>query len=193
METKKETRSLVLKRRRALSQEETEEKSRDICKSVIEHPWFGEADIILLYMDYNHEVMTGQMIEAAWSMGKCVGLPKVHGDHMEYYRVDSYEQLIPGTFGIMEPKEGLLRLEIAKDDNETKTKVLAVMPGVAFDRKLDRIGYGGGYYDRYYEKRTKIRKIAVAFELQLVPFIEAEQFDLRPDLLVTEKQLYCPD
>lgn len=190
MATKKEIRAEVQKERRKLSRKDLLEKSRYIFESVAAHPWFQEAEIILLYMDYNGEVMTESIIERAWELGKCVGVPKVHGKSMEYYLIQSFGDLEAGAYGIREPKEGcpLLRTESRKQG-----EVLAVMPGVAFDAERNRIGYGGGYYDKYFENKGNINKIAVAFELQMVPHIEAEKFDLRPDCIVTEKQLYCPD
>ncbi|MCB7303265.1 5-formyltetrahydrofolate cyclo-ligase [Bariatricus massiliensis] len=190
MAAKKEIRLAVLKARRNLSQQETMEKSSHICESVVSHPWFQKAKTVLLYMDYNREVMTGQIIERAWELGKCVGVPKVHGKTMEYYRIESFEDLEEGAYGIREPRKECPRIQT---EGAKRGDILAVMPGVAFDSERNRIGYGGGYYDKYFEKKDNINKMAVAFELQMVPCIDAEEFDLKPDCIVTEKQLYCPD
>lgn len=190
MVTKKEIRSEVLKRRRALTRQEIIEKSQCISGAVLSHPWFHAADTILLYMDYNKEVMTAQMIEKGWEMGKRIGVPKVHGKTMEYYQITSFEDLEAGAYGIREPGVGC---PLIQTDTENSGSLLAIMPGVAFDAARNRIGYGGGYYDKYYEHKSNINKIAVAFEAQMVAAIPAEPFDLKPDCIVTEKQLYCPD
>lgn len=190
MVTKREIRSEALKRRRALTQQEVIEKSRRITETVISHLWFLSADTILLYMDYNKEVMTAQMIEKGWELGKRIGVPKVHGETMEYYHITSFDDLEAGAYGIREPREGCRLIEA---DTEKNSGFLAIMPGVAFDAARNRIGYGGGYYDKYYENKSNINKIAVAFEAQMVAAIPAEPFDLKPDCIVTEKQLYCPD
>lgn len=107
----------------------------------------------MAYADYNHEVITRYIIEQAWKDGKEVAVPKVFGKDMVFYKLTDFSQLESGYFGIPEPKE----------DGETVSweTAMMVMPGVAFDVNCNRVGYGGGFYDRFLEKHPQISRVAV--------------------------------
>ena len=99
MAEKKEIRKYIFRRRKEFTQQEAEKYSEKICETVISLPEFQEADCIYAYVDYNKEVITRGMIEAAWKAGKRVAVPKVTGAHeMKYYYLESFEQLAPGVF-----------------------------------------------------------------------------------------------
>ena len=132
-------------------------------------------------MDAKNEVRTSGIIEDAWKNGKTVAVPKVHGEIMKFYQIDSYEQLEEGCFGIPEPKVGCLEVVDVPQNS------IVIMPGVAFDTQGNRIGYGKGYYDKYFSKYPKVYKIAIAFSLQIVPEILADRFDIKADCVITEK------
>ena len=106
-----------------------------IADRVITLPEYKDAKRILAYADYNHEVMTGFIIEAAWRDGKEVAVPKVVGQDMVFYKLTDFAQLEKGYFGIPEPARG----EIVQWED-----AMMVMPGVAFDKENHRVGYGGG-------------------------------------------------
>ena len=97
---------------------------------------------------------------------------------MEFYYFEGYDTLQPGTYGVLEPVGGVLA---------TDTDALFIMPGVAFDRENHRIGYGGGYYDRYLERPNQHFKIALAYQFQVYQQIPFERFDIQPDLILTEE------
>ena len=104
MAEKKEIRKYIFGKRKEFSQQDAERYSEKICETVISLPEFQEADCIYAYVDYNKEVVTKGMIEAAWKAGKRVAVPKVTGAHeMKYYYLESFEQLEPGYFQIPEP------------------------------------------------------------------------------------------
>jgi len=170
-----------LEKRNALSQEEIESKSEIICQKVIHHPVFQEADMVFAYVDAKSEAQTKEIIEYAWKAGKKVAVPKVHGEIMKFYLITSYEDLEPGCFGIREPKE------VCKVIEEMPDKSLVIMPGVAFDREGNRIGYGKGYYDKYFSAYPETYKIAIAFEVQVVSKILADEFDVKADCVITER------
>ena len=67
---------------------------------------------------------------------------------------------------------------------------MMVMPGVAFDKENHRVGYGGGFYDRFLEKHPQVRRVAVAFEFQMLPAVPTEPTDISPEIIVTEKSAY---
>lgn len=140
MEEKKQIRKQIFAARKAHTDAQIEDWSRMIADRVTTLPEYKDAKRILAYADYNHEVMTGFIIEAAWRDGK----------------------------------------EVA----------MMVMPGVAFDRENHRVGYGGGFYDRFLEKHPCIRRVAVAFEFQMLPEVPTEPTDISPEIIVTEKSAY---
>ena len=108
-------------------------------------------------------------------------MPKVVGQDMIFYKLTDFAQLEKGYFGIPEPAGG----EIVQWED-----AMMVMPGVAFDRENHRVGYGGGFYDRFLEKHPCIRRVAVAFEFQMLPEVPTEPTDISPEIIVTEKSAY---
>ena len=136
MEEKKEIRKKIFKARKEHSDEWIQEKSRVITETLTALPEYKEAERIMAYADYNHEVITRYIIEQAWKDGKEVAVPKVFGKDMVFYKLTDFSQLESGYFGIPEPKE----------DGETVSweDAMMVMPGVAFDVNCNRVGYGGG-------------------------------------------------
>lgn len=187
MESKKQIRAAVLAKRTGLSVFDVEEKSRQITKTLTAHPWFREAQQILVYIDFRKEVATRDLIEICWSSGKQVFVPKVEGKDMNFYRIRSWDEVKPGAWGIPEPLPKLPTF--SGNGCMPEDRPVVIMPGVAFDVKRNRIGYGGGYYDRYLERFESIRKMAAAFECQIVEEIPSEETDIRPDCVVTEKRV----
>ena len=181
MDSKKEIRKYIFGRRKETSVEEVEENSRVICEKILALPEFQQADCVYAYADYNKEVITKGIIEAAWKAGKRVAVPKVTGTYeMKYYYITSFDQLSPGYFQIPEPSEGEEALE------ET---AFLVVPGVAFDINRHRAGYGQGFYDRYLSQHPKHKTVAVAFEFQIVEEVPAEVTDIFPQKVVTEARV----
>ena len=170
------------------SGEEWKTRTDRIMKAVTGHPWFLEADALYCYVDFKGEVGTRGMIERAWELEKKVYVPAVSGHNMEFYRIFSFEELKEGAFGIPEPvvSEGWEKGDISPEE-----KALMIMPGVAFDMGRNRIGYGGGDYDRNLASCPGCcgHIIAVAFECQIVEKIETEETDIKPELLITERRM----
>ena len=182
MDTKKEIRKKVFAARKQRTDAWVEEMSKAITQRVVALPAFKHADRILAYADYNHEVITRYMIEQAWTDGKEVAVPKVFGKDMIFYKLTDFSQLESGYFGIPEPRE----------DGETVSweDAMMIMPGVEFDEKCDRVGYGGGFYDRFLEKHPGICRVAVGFSFQILPEVPTEPTDIRPQVVVTEEKIY---
>ena len=182
MEEKKQIRKQIFAARKAHTDVQIEEWSRMIADRVITLPEYKDAKRILAYADYNHEVITRYIIEQAWKDGKEVAVPKVFGKDMVFYRLTDFSQLESGYFGIPEPKE----------DGETVSweEAMMVMPGVAFDINCNRVGYGGGFYDRFLEKHPEVCRIAVGFSFQILPEVPTEPTDIRPQVIVTEENIY---
>ncbi len=106
MEEKRLIRKQIFAARKQCADEQVEEWSRQLTERVIRLPEFLQADRVMAYADYNHEVMTRFIIEEAWKSGKEVAVPKVVGKDMVFYRLTDFSQLAPGYFGIPEPTEG---------------------------------------------------------------------------------------
>ena len=183
---KKEIRAEVKKRRAEAELGTLHENSKKIVETFVNLPQYQNTDLLLAYVDAKREVETRLLMERAWKDHKKVAAPRVDGDGiMDYYYINSLDDLDPGSFGIMEPK---MDCPICEDENG-----LMLMPGVAFDEHCHRVGYGGGYYDRYLEKHPDIVHIALAFEFQVFPEVPFEAHDILPQMLVTEKRIIRPE
>ena len=174
-------RKQIFAARKQCSDAQVEEWSHQITDQVLKLSEFVKAKHILAYADYNHEVMTRYIIEEAWKAGKEVAVPKVVGKDMIFYRLTDFSQLEPGYFGIPEPVRG----EIVKWED-----ALMVVPGVAFDPENNRVGYGGGFYDRFLEKHPDITRLAVAFDFQILDLVPTEPTDICPQIIVTQSKVY---
>ncbi len=181
MESKKDIRKRVLTIRENLKDKEWEEKSRQIYGKVTSHPFFLQANTIYCYIDYRREVATRTIIEYAWKLGKKVAVPKVAGDEMDFYEIKAFDELECGYKGIQEPKS-----QISVNDDEA----LVIMPGAVFDISRHRIGYGKGYYDKYLHLHPKHKTIGIAFELQMIETVPSEEYDVCPDIIITEEKTY---
>ena len=181
METKKDIRARILQKRRQMSLEEWKRKTTAIFENLISSPLFWQADEIYCYVDYQFEVGTRQIMEKAWELQKKVAVPKVEGTEMEFYYIDCFAQLRKGYAGILEP---------VTDKRAEGNSALVVLPGSAFDRKRNRIGYGKGFYDRYLRQHERCRTIALAFDFQIVDNVPADPYDIRPDEIMTEEHHY---
>lgn len=180
--TKKVIRDEVkLKRKKTLT-DQIHKNSQRIFERFIQLPEYRKAKVVLAYMDCKNEVETSQVIRQCWQDRKIVAVPKVFGKIMKFYKITSFEDLEDGYYGIREPRHTILQ-EVDMQD------ALMILPGVAFDEEKHRVGYGGGFYDRYLEEHPKLTKIAFAFEFQVYDRVPFEKFDRQPEKIVTEKRI----
>lgn len=194
LKSKKELRNEILRLRDALSEEERNEKSHHIAEKVIAQKEFTEADKVLLFASFKSEVGTQEIFEAARTAGKSVYYPKILGKEMEFFLVEKAEDLSEEYWGIREPEAILERKFFANPEE----KICVIMPGAVFDVEGNRIGYGGGYYDKFLQKleiefstqQREVYKIAVAFECQMTELgnIISETYDIKPNCIITEKR-----
>lgn len=178
MKSKLDVRKLVRGYRQSLSEEEAIMKSIKISEKLLKMEEYKRADCIYCYIDFRNEVKTKTIIRRALNDGKRVAVPKVENGEMEFYYIDGYDKLKIGAYGILEPEGCPLAHE---------TDSLLIMPGVAFDKENHRIGYGGGYYDRYLQRPNSHFKVALAYQFQVFSKVPYEDFDIQPDLVITEK------
>ena len=180
---KKQLRTSLLAKRRALDPAERQAHDEAILRHLTAMPEVQAARTILLYLDFRDEPTSDAMIRWGLFAGKLICAPKtiVEERRLIPIRIEDPDDLISGAYGIREPRDS----EEARVEIETIDTV--ILPGVGFDRRGGRLGYGGGYYDRFLPKlRPDVVKIAVAYELQVLPEVPLEPHDTKLDALVTE-------
>lgn len=184
---KEEVRELALAMRDSFTDLERQFWSEEITQTVVESDWFKEADIVFSYASFRSEVSTKELNEIILKEGKKLFLPKVNSatETMEFYRINDLDELTTGFMGILEPPDS------AELFYPVKKNVLMIMPGVAFDTDGNRIGYGGGYYDKYLNEYADeiTHTLMLAFQGQQVGYIEIEQCDYKPDLIIFNQSI----
>jgi phosphatidylglycerol:prolipoprotein diacylglycerol transferase len=184
---KQKLRQEYLKTRAALTAREREEKSRAIFTRLVALDVYKEAEIVLAYMDYNNEVRTTGWIEQALAQkAKRVFCPRVVDGNISFFEITALADLKPGFKGIKEPSGESLRFDA---EVCAASKCLLLMPGVAFGRDRARLGYGGGYYDRFLHKYPALPTVALAYDCQLAENVPSGKNDRKPDMIVTEKEI----
>lgn len=143
-----------------------------------------EANTIGITISINREVETSPIIERAWEMGKRVAIPKSipHSHELVFYEIHSFSQTEEGYTGIMEP-DPQQTFQLHHDEID-----LLFVPGLVFAKDGFRIGYGGGYYDRYLQQ-FRHETISLAFECQLVDRIPRHPFDIPVNRIITESNV----
>ena len=181
---KKELRKNKMHERDSLSRDEAQALSDIITEKILSLKEYKEADTILTYVSCRSEVITDNLILAALNDGKKVGVPKVEGDIMNFYYINSLDELEAGYFGVREP---VVDKALVTDPSGC----LMIVPGLAFDKDLNRIGYGKGFYDKYFQSHMDalFTKCGIAFDIQLCEKIEADPYDQPLDMLVTENSV----
>ncbi|PTQ53778.1 MAG: 5-formyltetrahydrofolate cyclo-ligase [Hydrogenibacillus schlegelii] len=151
--------------------------SRRIVAHLLAHPAYRAAAVVAAYAPLPGEVDVRPLWTAVWEAGKTLALPRVEGRGrpLRFYRVEPTAVLSPGTFGILEPPP-----EEAVDGAAID---LVLVPGLAFDRRGVRLGYGGGFYDRTLPGLRRALRVAPAFPWQIVDRLPAAAHDVRVDVL----------
>lgn len=180
MAEKQEVRKWILEQRKQLSAEERREKSNKILKRLLCREEYRKAKRIFVYVSMGAEVETKALIEQAWKDGKIVAVPKTAAERKMYFLpIQSFAELQKNSFGVSEPTGGKEKTLIPQEGD------LFLVPIVGFDRNKNRMGYGGGYYDRYFAKHKGFRKIGLAFAMQMQE-IPTEETDIPLDEIITE-------
>ncbi len=187
MISKQDARKLTADFKSKLSPDDISYKSQAILETLTETEVYKSSRQVLAYSSFNREVDTKRLIEVCIRDNKEVYLPIVQGKDMFFVRIDKTSKYIKSKFGIDEPiYDSLLDYEKTV---KTDADCLMIMPGIAFDETLNRVGYGGGYYDRFLKRHEDLKKLAIAFEGQIYDELQHEDFDIRPDFIVTEDRI----
>ncbi|WP_320047491.1 5-formyltetrahydrofolate cyclo-ligase [uncultured Ilyobacter sp.] len=183
---KTEMRKILLERRDQLSSTQKENLDEDIFKNFTKSIFYKNAETIFIFVSFGSEVNTHKIIEKAITDGKNVCVPKINSKdkEMEVFKIESMNDLKEGYYGILEPSEEKSRAAVEEID-------LVVVPGVGFDINGYRIGYGGGFYDKFFSSMEKeIPKVALGYNVQMVDEVPTEEHDKRINGLITESHTY---
>jgi len=173
---KKELRSTIRQRKRAMTEEEIVSRSRKLGELFAASEAYKNAKTIYGYLPYNQEVRTVPMLEQALRDGKRVALPKCYGDEMKFIFMDDLSKVEKGYANIPEP--------IADEPVADDKTALVLMPGLAFDPQGHRCGYGGGFYDKFLAEEPDHPTLALCYEFQMLPYLETEEHDIPVDYVI---------
>ena len=173
---KKELRAMIRQQKRAMTEEQIVSASRRLGELFRKHPMYQNAKTIYGYLPYNQEVRTVAMLEQAMKDGKRVAVPKCYGDEMRFIFMDDLSKVEKGYANIPEP--------IADEPIADDETALVLMPGMAFDPQGHRIGYGGGFYDKFLAKEPNHPTLALCYDFQMVEHLETEEFDIPVDTVL---------
>ncbi|MGX8774662.1 MAG: 5-formyltetrahydrofolate cyclo-ligase [Bacillota bacterium] len=195
MLTKKEIRSAVLAERSAIDEETAALAAQVICRRIMDIDLYEEATDLCLYMPTRNEVDVLLLAEPAEAAGKRVWVPKVvektsgkgslrQAGTMVFNRFTGLgeDDIIIGAYDIRESR--------SEEILEPCEGTLIIMPGAVFTPWKDRIGYGGGFYDRFLEEHPECKTIAVCYDLQVVDELPTEEHDMKPDYVVCETSVF---
>ena len=174
---KQEARAYVRPLKKAMTEAQIVSASRNLGLKFRESELYKNAKTIYGYLPYNQEVRTVAMLEQAIADGKRVAVPKCYGPDMKFIYIDDFAtQIAPGYCNIPEP--------IADGPVADDVTALVLMPGLAFDPEGHRIGYGGGFYDRFLEAEPDHPTLALCYGFQMVDHLEVESFDIPVDQVI---------
>lgn len=181
---KKEMRQKVIQQLNKLDQITYHKKSEEIFESIIQHNHFNNANTIGITISRYPEVDTKRLIEYAWQHGKTIVVPKclTKTKEMDFREIQNFDQLETVYMDLQEPIEQETTSYTAKQID------LLIVPGVIFNREGYRIGFGGGYYDRYlagFQGET----ISIAFHEQIEQDIPIELHDLPVETIITDLEI----
>jgi 5-formyltetrahydrofolate cyclo-ligase len=184
---KKALRKQILEKRNTLSPSQIQDYSDKILKKLQNLNVYDDSKNIMIYMDYKNEVATKNIIADLWKSNKMVIIPRVNTttNFLDLYKITSFDHLIKSKYGILEP-------DPTKNEKVSAIDVdLILSPGVCFDKNCNRMGYGGGFYDKLLETtKPSVITIGLAFQIQIVESVPTEVHDKKLNYILTEEHLY---
>ncbi len=170
--------------RNALPPRVRAEKSRDLIRQLLNQDFYRDARVVFSFLPFRSEVDIRPIFEDGWKKGKVMLMPRIDPDRneMEAVPITSFDNLKESRMKLLEPAENKVAYQGPID--------LVITPGLAFDNQGYRLGYGGGYYDRFFSAHPFNVSVGVAFEVQRVPTLPHSQHDIPVHFLLTESGLY---
>lgn len=173
---KKSLRKMIREQKRAMAPEQIEQISEKLGELFRASEMYRNAKTIYGYLPYNQEVRTVPMLQRALDEGKKVAVPKVYGDEMRFIYLTDLSRVEKSDYGIPEPIDDG---PVADDST-----ALVLMPGLAFDKDGHRIGYGGGFYDKFLASEPDHPTLALCYGFQMVEELPTEEFDIPVDCVL---------
>ena len=173
---KQALRKEIKEKKRAMTEEQIVSKCQALGEMFLASDAYKQAKTIYGYLPYNQEVRTTAMLQQALQDGKRVAVPKCYGEEMRFIYLDDLTKVEKGYAGIPEP--------IADEPVADDETALVLMPGLAFDPKGHRIGYGGGFYDKFLAAEPNHPTLALCYEFQMLPSLETEEHDIPVDCVL---------
>ena len=173
---KKEIRAYIREKKRAMTERQIVSASARLGEQFRDCELYKNAKTIYGYLPYNQEVRTVPMLQRALDEGKRVAVPKCYGDEMRFIYLDDLSQVESGYCGIPEP--------IADGPVADDPTALVLMPGLAFTERGERMGYGGGFYDKFLAAEPNHPTLALCYDFQMVDFIPTEAYDIPVDCVL---------
>ncbi|MGE0384569.1 MAG: 5-formyltetrahydrofolate cyclo-ligase [Gammaproteobacteria bacterium] len=178
---KRAVRERIRARRDAVAAQTIAAWSDAVERRLMAHPAVLGAAAVFCYVSVGNEVATRSVIDRLVASGCRVSIPNVLGrERMEACEFRGWDALVPGRLGIPSPNH---------DEPFDAPIDLALVPGLAFTTGGTRLGYGAGYYDRWFECHPRTRRVALAFELAIVPNLPVQAHDVPMHAIVTEERL----
>ena len=173
---KQALRKQIREMKRAMTEEQIVSKSEKLGQLFATSEAYRQAKTIYGYLPYNQEVRTTQMLQKALEDGKRVAVPKCYGDEMRFIYLDDLSKVEKGYCNIPEP--------IADGPIADDPTALVLMPGLAFDPQGHRMGYGGGFYDKFLAAEPNHPTLALCYDFQMLPYLETEDHDIPVDYVI---------
>lgn len=173
---KKELRKAIREQKRAMTEAEIVEASQRLGALFLDCEQYKAAKTIYGYLPYNQEVRTVPMLEQAIRDGKRVAVPKCYGDEMKFIYMDDLSKVEKGYANIPEP--------IADEPVADDPTALVLMPGLAFTTDGKRMGYGGGFYDKFLAAEPGHPTVALCYAFQMVEDLPTEEYDIPVDCVL---------
>ena len=173
---KQALRKEIREKKRAMTEEQIVAASQRLGELFLASDAYKQANTIYGYLPYNQEVRTVPMLQQALLDGKKVAVPKCYGDEMRVIYLDDLSKVEKGYCGIPEP--------IADEPIADDQTALVLMPGLAFDPEGHRMGYGGGFYDKFLEREPNHPTLALCYDFQLLDHLETEAHDIPGDTVL---------
>ena len=188
LEQKKILRKEMRSKRSALTEEDRKIASHKIISRLIDDPNYKNSKTIMAYVSMPEEIQLNELFDDAFANKKILAVPLIVGrGTMRPVFLPSMDSLVVGDFGILTVRQDQ-RSFVEFDDIDC-----VIVPGAAFDRSGNRLGLGGGYYDRFLKRVPKAKRIALAFNFELCDKIPVAEYDTKMDIIITEDETFLFD
>lgn len=182
---KEEIRNIIKKKKSELTKDYIESESNKIIEQLLVHPTYINSKYIFTYVSFNQEVRTDKLIKQGIKDKKQIAVPKIINNRLEFIWIDNNSSYVTNTIGIDEPIEEKI---VSKAELESMSEILMIVPGLAFDKNKNRIGYGKGYYDAYFLENSSIpfAKIGITYDFQIIDNIIPSYNDVKIDEIISQ-------